>query len=858
MSKGGSIHPTIRFAAYLSCGLGALFTLGLATYLNLHSVPWLFSIYATTVLFIFAIRIAKSSPLNRAYAIYLAMLCQYLICVWILHVLAPGDNMSIAKKNAAWWAWYFYPGLIYNAQAHLHFAIRFANVRSRVIRGIEAACMAVSTFFLIQNFFGLFVVDYVWAGFTWVPTLDGGYRYFFPYTTFLLTLGVGIVIAQAIRCRIHRHRLQLIYFIIGDAPVWLCCWGNFLISWGVNIYPAGGLMFLLHICVIAYAVFQHRLFDFTIAIRRALAYAAVSTLLGIIYGTVLWLGTRLEVVNAHIQSAFSGAIFVAIAGMLYSPMLDYVQRLIDNLFFRRAVERQQVLAEFCRETASTLRLASVAESLCRALQCCYQPRSVTLYLKDEDGKYSMYGVFTDRFRMSQWPVGFRLKNDLEMVLLKGPGASRIPPASTDDAANSIGLSENGESLLLPVMHRGECLGCAILEPKRADEEYDDADISLAETFAAHSSSAFLKSRYFARLEGLQRLTQRTLEELSAGVILLSGAGNILQWNNNAKNLFTANEQELPINVTGLWAMHPELGREIRHALAELVLCTNKELPLSGTGKRVVLLTVSHLGADESHDKFLVIIHEITEYKQMRALANHREALARIGEAISKINHEIKNIIQPIKYQIELLKRVESDNRIVKRVAHIVPDRLAALDRLLSNLRDLSKPIELRKRPIAILELVDSVWNDLKDSREAAGIHFVRRGEESLSCIADGHYLRQVLYNLIKNALEAVSGAQKPEIVVAALACGETTKICIKDNGCGIGSESRTSLFRPFYSTKGEGGTGLGLSICKRIVEMHGGNITVESEPSAGTTFYLTFPSSDAVSMGASSSDSFEI
>jgi two-component system, NtrC family, sensor kinase len=103
---------------------------------------------------------------------------------------------------------------------------------------------------------------------------------------------------------------------------------------------------------------------------------------------------------------------------------------------------------------------------------------------------------------------------------------------------------------------------------------------------------------------------------------------------------------------------------------------------------------------------------------------------------------------------------------------------------------------------------------------------------------DSDQIHQVLLNLLLNALQAID--QKGKIVVTVALQGKTAVVEVADNGRGIAPENLPNIFRPFYTTKGEG-TGLGLSLARRIVEDHQGRIDVTSSVGQGTTFAVVLP-----------------
>src|SRR6185295_1866031 len=123
--------------------------------------------------------------------------------------------------------------VILNAIAHFHFTLRFAEVRSKLLYGLEAIAWVCSVYFVIENFRGKFATNFQWYGYTWAHDLTETYKNFFYLTTALLSIGIVVPIVQFVRCKRRQRKLQLFYYILGALPLWLTCWLNFLISFGV-------------------------------------------------------------------------------------------------------------------------------------------------------------------------------------------------------------------------------------------------------------------------------------------------------------------------------------------------------------------------------------------------------------------------------------------------------------------------------------------------------------------------------------------------------------------------------------------------------------------------------------------------
>jgi signal transduction histidine kinase len=405
------------------------------------------------------------------------------------------------------------------------------------------------------------------------------------------------------------------------------------------------------------------------------------------------------------------------------------------------------------------------------------------------------------------------------------------------------MGEGDEQLVVPVRHRDEVLGCAVLEPKRADEPYFPEDQRFADAVAAQSAVALLNARAFERIRQLQELNQRTLDGLSAGVLLLTRAGSVVLWNEAARGMLAAGSgASFPATLAEAKALQPQLVGALEAALADGRARENAQLSLETPRRVFLLLSVRPLAQTGGEPLFLVLLHDLTAYKEMEATARRHEDLAKVGEMISAINHEIGNILQPVHTQLRKLDTGTAPDEVLPHALPVLKDRIGALDRLLNDLKDLARPLELRVRAVSLTDLTDSVLGDIRELPVAEGIEFhVELAANARECPADGHWLRQVLYNLVRNAAEATAGRDRREIWITSSLWGGMVCLSVRDNGPGISPLVRARLFEPFASTKGGAGTGLGLSISRKVVELHGGRIEARGEDGAGACFSVFLP-----------------
>ena len=222
----------------------------------------------------------------------------------------------------------------------------------------------------------------------------------------------------------------------------------------------------------------------------------------------------------------------------------------------------------------------------------------------------------------------------------------------------------------------------------------------------------------------------------------------------------------------------------------------------------------------------------------------------LGKVMGELAHEIKNPLSTIKVNLKLvheeLERLEDDRKDSHRPASralrkvtVVQKETERLEHILNNfLRYVDKP-HLQLETLDVNVLV----NDMIDffSPQACGRHITIRqslSEKPLECRLDPVMLKQSILNIFLNAKQAMP--EGGELMVRTEQAEGCAIIQISDTGCGIAEDELPRIVEAYYSTKPEG-SGLGLPTARRIVEAHGGSITVDSVPGKGTMFRICVP-----------------
>lgn len=232
--------------------------------------------------------------------------------------------------------------------------------------------------------------------------------------------------------------------------------------------------------------------------------------------------------------------------------------------------------------------------------------------------------------------------------------------------------------------------------------------------------------------------------------------------------------------------------------------------------------------------------DMSEQIRLQSRLANAEALANLGEMAAVVAHEIRN---PLGSIVMASKQLGSDTLSPEdrgTVVQVLKEESRRLNEVLSNFLAYARPRELKLSRGDLNALVRDICSMLESNKDLAGnirmeVH-LEPGLEPFPMDAD--QIRQVLWNIVLNAIQAMDGAGK--LTISTKHIGDQTVIRIQDTGSGISETALKEVFKPFYTTK-QRGTGLGLSIADRIIKAHGGNIQIESRPGAGSTFSISLP-----------------
>ncbi len=400
---------------------------------------------------------------------------------------------------------------------------------------------------------------------------------------------------------------------------------------------------------------------------------------------------------------------------------------------------------------------------------------------------------------------------------------------------------------------------SIAMEKLADKEFDyrlhenDGD-EFSELASSFNDMADMLSFFVAELKKARDYLEGILESTADIIITVNSTGKILSLNSGAENALGYKRFDLLGKPIEMLFANPR-DREIaigRLEHRESVANYETKFRTSDNQIRDVLLTISRLRNPAGEMIGTIgISKDITEEKRLQKQLIQSQRLAAIGEVFTGIQHSMKNMLNALKGGSYMVRTgIAKDNK--KMLAEgwdIVQEGIEKLTAMSMDMLKYVKEWKPRPEDVDLSQLLSDINQVIEKSAADKGVLFQLHSSPEMPLVqCDSRMIHSSVMDIVSNAIDAClwkeySEGETPRVELTAYRNhnGENAVIEVSDNGCGMPEDVKANIFAPFFSTKSKAGTGLGLSITSRMIEVHNGNIDVESEPDKGTVFRIVIP-----------------
>ena len=352
-----------------------------------------------------------------------------------------------------------------------------------------------------------------------------------------------------------------------------------------------------------------------------------------------------------------------------------------------------------------------------------------------------------------------------------------------------------------------------------------------------------------RLARDRKLQETVFNTIQDGILVIDSEGVVQYANEAAFSLIGLKEDD--VGTTRLWKMVPDLARSLDldkdEDMAKASPVLSREVELSYPEHRFVRLYMVPIDAQVGHHDsggMVVVLSDVTEEKVSMEERIESERIASIMRLSAGVAHELGNPLNSLTIHLQLIERKLKKLQLgaaagtMAESLEVCQGEVKRLDGIITHFLEAVRPQPPEFNEIDLVELVDEVLRvqeaELGNRRLDVNVEV---GQKIPSILGDRGQIKQVFFNLIKNAMEAMQPGGKLRVLARS---DEFVYMQFIDTGSGISEDELSRILQPYYTTKKEG-HGLGMMIVQRIIRDHGAQLGIESRKGEGTAITLQFP-----------------
>ena len=351
---------------------------------------------------------------------------------------------------------------------------------------------------------------------------------------------------------------------------------------------------------------------------------------------------------------------------------------------------------------------------------------------------------------------------------------------------------------------------------------------------------------FLNLVRERGLLETIFQSIQEGVVVVSADGRLFYANHAAETLFGFEITRMRGRPVARYMPDVDWERLARREEREWAKLSASEIEVASPQRRILQMYAVPMeeGPEGAGPCVVAILRDVTRQREDEATFIESERMQAVRLLAASVAHEIGNPLNALGIHLQLLERElhalpEAGREPIAELVAVARDEVARLDLILSKFLHALRPSEPELASCDMLQVLQDSLRAMKADIEEHRIDVAVRHAGPLPAVmADAQQMKQVFFNIVKNAMQAMKDGGRLEIHLGA--DDRDMTIAFKDTGSGIAEEQFHRLFEPFQTAK-PSGNGLGLSIVHRIVQGHGGRVDVTSKPGEGACFRIVLP-----------------
>ena len=769
--------------------------------------------------------------INRHFAFYLISMI-----IWSLGAI----YIIKAPKRVLFWNRVMLVGVSLMPLAVFSFVRAFRGVRKYdlVLKTAAGAWVILAILsvlgFMIER---IYITEDGLIHFVFGPLTPFFALYYLPL--FILSM---VLLAKGLResrDSVQRNRIK--YVLLGLIFVFIGGFTN--VSGDLGSVPIDIAANAVNALLIAYAIFRYDLLDINDVVRQGLLYTVPTVIIGVSYFLVILAVVGVFQLASGYQIAIASILVAALAALVMQPLQRQTQLWIDRLFFREKYDSALMLQRLSRKASAILDLERLTHLILDEIVNTVHIAKAGLFLRDQNsGEFHLvahHGLSEGAkiVMRGDHPVVAWLETHGEILTRHQMDITPHFKALWANEQKELEIME--VELFVPLMAQNRLIGLLALGPKKSAANYAQDEKLVLMTLANQTAIAVQNAWLYQRAIEEKERAEIILQAAFAGMILVDEDMRIVLANPAAQAIIGRDERSL-VNKLILQVFPREMwdvGSPLYIAAESGEAVGPVEVELAEDGKVRDLL----VGVTPIFDGYLINFTDITKLKEAARLQSN---------IVMNVSHELRTPLTSIKGYAELLMTQFSDDPpMQQRMLAVIQEEADRMNRIIGELLDLSR-LEMgqyrgEKEPLDLSELVKKSVERLSVQAKRAGVELTLDLQDGLPPLeGDRELMVSIVENLVSNAIKFSANGGRVRVALRQEA--DALVLEVEDNGLGIPEEDIPHLFTKFYRSKrahkaGIKGTGLGLALVKQAVQLHNGDIRVESRPGEGSKFTVTFP-----------------